>query len=116
MKWVVFCLAAVLFVLHQDFWNFDKAGILFGFLPIGLAYHAAYAFACSAMGARRATALPIRRCHHSGSIVAEGSRSMMRSEISEAGLQSAQPSGAPLGPWTATAPASRSGRVVTSLL
>ncbi len=48
MKWTVFLLAAVLFVLHQDFWNFDKATPLaFDFMPIGLAYHAAYAFACS---------------------------------------------------------------------
>ena len=32
----------VLAVLHQDFWNWDRADLVFGFLPIGLAYHAAY--------------------------------------------------------------------------
>ena len=32
----------VLAVLHHDFWNWDKTTLLFGFLPVGLAYHAAY--------------------------------------------------------------------------
>ncbi|PYJ07342.1 MAG: hypothetical protein DME25_04110 [Verrucomicrobia bacterium] len=32
------------YVLHQDFWNWKKADLIFGFLPIGLAYHAAYSF------------------------------------------------------------------------
>ena len=31
------------YFLHQDFWNWKKAEpLVFGFLPIGLAYHAAY--------------------------------------------------------------------------
>lgn len=31
------------YFLHQDFWNWKKADpLVFGFLPIGLAYHAAY--------------------------------------------------------------------------
>jgi hypothetical protein len=50
MKWLVFLLAVVLFVLHQDWWNFDKSEpLVFGFLPIGLAYHAGYSVACSAL-------------------------------------------------------------------
>ena len=33
----------LLFVLHQDFWFWRTAEpLVFGFLPIGLAYHAAY--------------------------------------------------------------------------
>ena len=48
MKWIVYLLAVVLFVLHQDFWNFDKlTPLIGGFLPIGLAYHAAFSVACS---------------------------------------------------------------------
>ncbi len=35
-------LVAVVYVLHQDFWNWKQATLVFGFLPIGLAYHAAY--------------------------------------------------------------------------
>jgi hypothetical protein len=50
MKWLVFLLAVVIFVLHQDFWNFDKAQpLVFGFVPIGLAYHAAYSCACAVL-------------------------------------------------------------------
>jgi hypothetical protein len=31
------------YLLHQDFWNWKRAEpLIFGFLPIGLAYHAAY--------------------------------------------------------------------------
>ena len=32
----------VLAILHQDVWNWDNANLVFGFLPVGLAYHAAY--------------------------------------------------------------------------
>ncbi len=32
----------VLAVLHQDVWNWDNADLVFGFMPIGLAYHAGY--------------------------------------------------------------------------
>jgi hypothetical protein len=36
-------LVIAVYVLHQDFWNWRKAEpLLFGFLPIGLAYHAGY--------------------------------------------------------------------------
>lgn len=32
----------VLAVLHQDVWNWDNANLVFGFMPVGLAYHAGY--------------------------------------------------------------------------
>jgi uncharacterized oligopeptide transporter (OPT) family protein len=32
----------VLAVLHQDVWNWDNTNLVLGFLPVGLAYHAAY--------------------------------------------------------------------------
>jgi hypothetical protein len=36
-------LIIVVYVLHQDFWNWKSAEpLIFGFLPIGLAYHAGY--------------------------------------------------------------------------
>ncbi|HXP61812.1 MAG TPA: hypothetical protein VN829_15060 [Dongiaceae bacterium] len=36
-------LVVAVYLLHQDFWNWKKATpLIFGFLPIGLAYHAAY--------------------------------------------------------------------------
>jgi len=42
MKKVIFVLAILLFVLHQDFWFWDDASLVFGFMPIGLFYHAMY--------------------------------------------------------------------------
>lgn len=41
-RWVIVIGFIVLAVLHQDIWNWDKSNLVFGFLPIGLAYHAGY--------------------------------------------------------------------------
>jgi hypothetical protein len=42
--------AALLYALHQDFWFWREARpLVFGFLPIGLFYHAAYTVAISAL-------------------------------------------------------------------
>lgn len=39
---------AALFVLHQDLWFWREARpLVFGFLPVGLAYHGAYCAAVS---------------------------------------------------------------------
>ncbi|MGE9269017.1 MAG: DUF3311 domain-containing protein [Verrucomicrobiales bacterium] len=38
----------VLAVLHQDFWNWDRADLVFGFMPIGLFYHACYSVVAAA--------------------------------------------------------------------
>lgn len=36
-------LIIAVYILHQDFWNWKKAEpLVFGFLPVGLAYHAGY--------------------------------------------------------------------------
>jgi hypothetical protein len=44
---VTIVIIAVYF-LHQDFWNWKKAEqLVFGFLPIGLAYHAVYSILAS---------------------------------------------------------------------
>lgn len=49
-KTLLFLMVLVMYVLHQDFWNWRKhEPLIFGFLPIGLAYHAAYSFAASVM-------------------------------------------------------------------
>ena len=39
---VIIIIFLVLAVLHQDFWNWDKSTLVFGFMPVGLAYHAGY--------------------------------------------------------------------------
>jgi len=39
-----------LYALHQDVWNWRTAHpLVFGFLPIGLAYHAAFCLAAAAL-------------------------------------------------------------------
>jgi hypothetical protein len=38
-----------LYVLHQDFWFWRDARLVFGVMPIGLVYHAAYCLACAAL-------------------------------------------------------------------
>ena len=39
-----------LIVVHQDWWNWNKVNPrLFGFLPIGLSYHAGFAVACAVL-------------------------------------------------------------------
>jgi hypothetical protein len=46
---LVFIIAA-LYVLHQDFWFWRTAHpLIAGFLPIGLAYHAAYCVAAAVL-------------------------------------------------------------------
>ncbi|MBI5384702.1 MAG: hypothetical protein HZA90_08425 [Verrucomicrobia bacterium] len=41
--WLLTALVLAVFLLHQDFWNWSKADpLVLGFLPVGLAYHAAY--------------------------------------------------------------------------
>lgn len=43
-------LVSVFFVLHQDLWFWPTARpLVFGFLPIGLFYHAAFTAACAGL-------------------------------------------------------------------
>ncbi len=48
-KLVLSLLVLGVFLLHQDFWNWRKNELVFGFLPVGLAYHAAYAILASVL-------------------------------------------------------------------
>jgi hypothetical protein len=42
-------LVIVVYILHQDFWNWHRYNpLILGFLPVGLAYHAAYSLLASA--------------------------------------------------------------------
>ena len=46
MRSVAVAAVVVLYVLHQDFWFWREARpLVFGFLPIGLFYHAAFTLA-----------------------------------------------------------------------
>ena len=48
MKKGIYILAIALAVLHQDAWLWDDRSILFGFMPVGLAYHFLFSL-CSAI-------------------------------------------------------------------
>lgn len=49
-KYLLWLLVLAVYALHQDFWNWEKADpLLFGFVPIGLAYHAAYSCVATAL-------------------------------------------------------------------
>ena len=50
-KATVWGLFIILFFLHQDFWWWEDSDLVFGFMPIGLAYHAAFSVACAGLGA-----------------------------------------------------------------
>ena len=39
MKFVVWGLVLLLVILHQDFWFWEDATLVFGFLPVVLAWH-----------------------------------------------------------------------------
>jgi hypothetical protein len=47
MKFVVWGLVLLLVVLHQDVWNWNNDKLVFGFIPMTLAYHACISIAAS---------------------------------------------------------------------
>ena len=47
---IVWILFFVLFFMHQDFWWWDDETLVFGFLPVGLAFHALFSIACAVLG------------------------------------------------------------------
>ena len=50
MRRIVIVLVVLLVILHQDFWLWDNRGLLWGFLPVGLAYHGLHCIAASGVG------------------------------------------------------------------
>lgn len=47
MKFVVWGLVLLLVVLHQDVWNWNNDKLVFGFIPMTLAYHAGISICAS---------------------------------------------------------------------
>jgi hypothetical protein len=49
-KLLLLLLILAVYAAHQDIWNWSKPDpMIFGFLPAGLAYHAAYSIACAVL-------------------------------------------------------------------
>ena len=47
-KFLLFVLILAVYVAHQDWWNWNESQpLVFGFLPIGVAYHAGFAIICA---------------------------------------------------------------------
>lgn len=46
MRRFVWVLAVVLALLHYDFWYWNDRTLVFGFMPVGLAYQAVYSLLC----------------------------------------------------------------------
>ena len=49
MRLLLIGLVILLAILHQDFWWWDDKTLVFGFMPIGLAYHALYSVAAAGL-------------------------------------------------------------------
>lgn len=47
MKYAIWLFVLLLLIIHQDFWNWDNGTLVFGFMPIGLFYHACISTAAS---------------------------------------------------------------------
>jgi len=70
MKKLVYILIFLLILLHQDFWWWDDIEpLVFGFLPIGLAYHVFLSLAAACVWA-----LAVRYCWPADAGVGETSR------------------------------------------
>lgn len=50
-KGLILIVFLIFVVLHQDFWNWDNSNLVFGFMPVGLFYHACYSLAAAAFWA-----------------------------------------------------------------
>ena len=50
-KRIIIVLAIVLAFLHQDTWNWGNDGLVFGFMPVGLFYHACYSLVAAILWA-----------------------------------------------------------------
>lgn len=73
MKYVVWALIAFLVVIHQDIWNWDNDTLVFGFIPLTLAYHAGISIAASVVWLIAATtAWPVDLDDSSNDVVPTG--------------------------------------------
>ena len=48
---VIWTLFALLFLLHHDVWFWSDRSLVFGFLPVGLAWHIGFSIAAAALWA-----------------------------------------------------------------
>ena len=51
-RYAIAAAAVLLAVLHQDYWLWNDATLVFGFIPSGLAYHAGFSICAAILGTR----------------------------------------------------------------
>ncbi len=49
-KILVWGMFLLMFILHQDKWWWNDGTLVLGFLPVGLAFHAAFSLGCALLG------------------------------------------------------------------
>lgn len=49
MKKLLIGVAAAMILLHQDIWLWDNTNLIFGFMPVGLVYHACFSMAVAVL-------------------------------------------------------------------
>ena len=48
--WLLVLLVVGVYLLHQDFWNWNRIEpVFFGFVPVGLGYHAIYSMVAAGL-------------------------------------------------------------------
>ena len=57
MKWITIAIIVLLIILHQDWWWWESTSLVFGVVPVGLAYHA-----CVSLVAGVLWALAVKYC------------------------------------------------------
>ena len=45
MRMAIWVMVLILLIIHQDFWNWNDGTLVFGFMPMGLFYHACISLA-----------------------------------------------------------------------
>lgn len=81
MKKLIYGLIILLLILHQDFWWWDDSEtIVFGCIPIGLAYHAGVSLAAAALWA-----MAVKFCWPTEADVAEEGSAAARTAWHEGG-------------------------------
>ena len=46
---IIIVLVVIMAIVHQDVWLWSNQGLVFGFIPAGLAYHAGYSIAAATL-------------------------------------------------------------------
>ena len=75
MRIAIWVLVLILLIIHQDFWFWEDGTLVFGFMPVGLFYHACISLAAGCvwfMACQYAWPEPEDEAEHEAAIASEG--------------------------------------------